>query len=74
MNDETNCLDLHGYGILVYEDGSTILEGYFVNGLMNGKCREITSLYMFEGNMSDGLKHGEGKLVDERSIFEGMWE
>ncbi len=32
-------LDLHGWGVLVSENGKQATEGYFMNGLMHGKCR-----------------------------------
>ena len=39
---------------------------------MNGKCRELTSCCMFEGQMRDGLKHGKG-IYENKKKWEGTF-
>ena len=51
-------LDLHGWGILVSEEGNKVTEGYFMNGVLDGKCREISVSTFFEGSMQDGMMNG----------------
>jgi len=56
-------------GVLVYKDGS-IYEGFFANGLPNGKGRKINheDLEVYTGDFVDGLKHGDGTVSNHDGV------
>ena len=56
-----------------------MLEGYFVNGVIHGKTREISDTEWYIGNTSKGKRHGFGVSVDEydskeETKYEGEWD
>ena len=71
MNNETECLDLHGWGTLVNDFGTMITEGYFQNGTTVGKCRQINLNTMYEGELLDNIKHGAGEETEKDAKFKG---
>lgn len=71
--DQNGVFVKHGYGIMVSRDGTSINEGYFRNGYMDGKCINIDQHGYFIGYAKDGLYHGQGVLVDKDSKFEGTF-
>eukprot|EP00831_Metopus_contortus_P081527 TRINITY_DN8593_c0_g1_i4.p1 TRINITY_DN8593_c0_g1~~TRINITY_DN8593_c0_g1_i4.p1 ORF type:complete len:319 (-),score=46.04 TRINITY_DN8593_c0_g1_i4:16-972(-) len=62
-------------GITVYEDGS-ILEAEYDKGIIVNKCRKIfANIDVYEGEMRDGLFHGEGKYSKaDGSSLTVKWE
>jgi hypothetical protein len=89
LNPQTKCIDYKGefndgvpfnYGVMNYKDGSKY-EGYWKDGLYNGKGKLTSSNEVYDGEFMQGKRHGHGvyskfnsetnKLIES---FTGTWK
>jgi len=74
-----NSSDLfEGFGIYYNEVGNKIYEGFWKNGLMDGKgIFYYKGLILHQGDWKEGKKHGNGIRYYKNSIvvqYEGEWQ
>ena len=64
---------MEGQGIYVWAHNGQIYEGYYKNGMRNGRGRYIyQNGNMYEGEWKDDRMHGRGKYITgDGSEFDG---
>jgi hypothetical protein len=63
-----------GFGQTIRSDGD-YFEGFFKNNKANGICKDFYDNRYYDGEMKDGLKGGEGKLIfDSGNYYEGEYK
>lgn len=73
---------MEGEGTKYYMNGGVEFEGLFAKNVPHGKCRQYSfgdreaSLLMYEGDFVNGLKDGEGELLNTRGdvVYSGKWK
>ena len=58
----------NGYGKLINTKTGDLYQGYFIDGLPNGKGKEETILNIYEGDFKDGKYHGIGNLIFKNEL------
>ena len=64
----------NGHGIVKKED-ETLFDGEWVDGMKEGKGKEIQRRTIYEGSFKQGERHGKGELSrqDGQLIYKGDW-
>ena len=59
---------MHGWGVYCNDEGNTLYEGFWKDGVQHGKGREICSGDLtYEGDWKNGLMDGQGVMEDKNT-------
>lgn len=65
----------HGKGVLTREN-QCMYDGYWCQGVRQGKGKEVVGNTVYEGEFMKGVRHGQGVLsrLDGQLIYSGEWK